>query len=558
MRGRGGHSEGMGRAVFFLTAIAWVAGAQGQGKWGMVDTRGAVRIPEQYDEIGLFRGDLAKGMPLPEFLPGQKGAKIVKWMKAEGQEVKKGEALAQVELKEPAIPVTAPVSGMLTKIGVPAGGAAIPGSSLGHVRILGIVGPFDQKQYEVDCPSFGPNSGSATVVRWLKLEGDAVIKGEKIAEIRPTQAMAAVLSPGTGTLVKIEIKEGEEASTGQVIARMGVGRVPVRSGRDWFFVDERGNRVNATRFDQVGIVQGGMAPARLGERWGFVDGEGNPIGTMDYDETREVWGGLAAVKIKDRWGYVACQNGVLKNAIPPRFYQAKDFAEGLAAVEESEDAPVDEQAEPKLFEEKEDKKPAGPAAWGYILPSGKLWIRLDYAEAGKFLDGRAAVRPEGEGSPLVLIDSKGKVRTTGPYRGLVPLGEKRAAWKREAGWGLMDFQEKVVDLSPGGEAQDVLIAVGPFGNGLAPAKEKSGKWGYLNSQGKWVIAPRFERAGIFRNGLAAAKEPGARWGYLKTDGTWGIEPKFSRVRIFSDGLAAVSVAGEAEAGPEPETGGRWE
>ncbi|NDD56283.1 MAG: WG repeat-containing protein [Verrucomicrobia bacterium] len=122
----------------------------------------------------------------------------------------------------------------------------------------------------------------------------------------------------------------------------------------------------------------------------------------------------------------------------------------------------------------------------------------------------------------------------------------------------MDFQEKVVDLSPGGEAQDVLIAVGPFGNGLAPAKEKSGKWGYLNSQGKWVIAPRFERAGIFRNGLAAAKEPGARWGYLKTDGTWGIEPKFSRVRIFSDGLAAVSVAGEAEAGPEPETGGRWE
>ena len=45
-------------------------------------------------KIGVFRGDLAKGLPLPEFLPGLKGAKIVKWLKAEGQEVKKDEPLA--------------------------------------------------------------------------------------------------------------------------------------------------------------------------------------------------------------------------------------------------------------------------------------------------------------------------------------------------------------------------------------------------------------------------------------------------------------------------------
>lgn len=542
-----------------MWGIAFCVGAQEPGKWGMIDALGTVRIPERYDEIGSFRGDLAKGLPLPEFLPGQKGAKVVKWMKAEGQEVKKNEPLAQVELKEPAIPVSAPVNGMLTKIGVPPGGAAIPGSSLGIVRVLGKVDLFAKKQFEVECPSFGPNSGSATVVRWLKMEGDAVVKGEKIAEIRPMEAMAAVLSPGTGTLVKIEVPEGGEAATGQTIARMGIGRVPVRSGRDWFFVDERGGRVTANRFDQVGIVQGGMAPVRLGDRWGFVDGEGNLIGKGEYDETREVWGGLAAVRIKDRWGFVAYQEGVLKNAIPPRFLQAKDFSEGLAAVEESDDAPVDEQVEPKFFEDKEEeKKPAGPAAWGYILPSGKLWIRLEYAEADHFLDGRAAVRPGGGEDSCRLIDSKGKVRTTGLYRRLVPLGEKRVAWKREAGWGLMDFQEKVMEIAPGSSSQDGLAAVGPFGNGLAPAKDGEGRWGYLSPLGKWQIAPRFERAGIFRGGLAAAKEPGGKWGFLKPDGTWGIEPKFSRVRGFSDGLAAVTSAGDPVAGPEPETGGKWE
>lgn len=563
---RGGQNEMMLGLVIFFLGLVCAGTAQTQGKWGMIDTHGTVRIPERHDEIGVFRGDLAKGLPLPEFLPGLQGAKIVKWLKTEGQEVKKNEPLAQVELKEPSIPVTSPVNGMLTKIGVPAGGAAIPGSSLGHVKILGKIDLFAKKQFEVECPSFGPNSGSATVVRWLKLEGDAVVKGEKIAEIRPLQAMAAVLSPGTGTLVKTEVAEGAEASTGQIIARMGIGRVPVRQGRDWFYVDERGNRVTPGRFDQVGVMQGGMAPVRQGERWGFVDVEGNLIGKAEYDLAREVWGGLAAVRTKNRWGFVAYQEGILKNAFAPTLLQAKDFAEGLAAVEESEDASAESETEGALFAQKEEKeaKPAGPALWGYILPSGKLWIRPEFAEAGNFLDGRAAVKPAKEGSPWVLIDSKpdkegrAKIRTTGQYAGLVSLGEKRVAWKREGRWGLMDFQEKPMELSPGKEKQDILLAVGPFGNGLAPAKDESGKWGYLDPEGKWVIPVKFERAGVFRNGLAPAREPGGRWGFLKPDGTWGIEPKFSRVRSFSDGLAAVGEQGEVEAGMEPETGGVWE
>ena len=32
----------------------------GEGKWGMVDTTGTWRIAEKYDEVGKFRGDLAK------------------------------------------------------------------------------------------------------------------------------------------------------------------------------------------------------------------------------------------------------------------------------------------------------------------------------------------------------------------------------------------------------------------------------------------------------------------------------------------------------------------
>ena len=165
---------------------------------------------------------------------------------------------------------------------------------------------------------------------------------------------------------------------------------------------------------------------------------------------------------------------------------------------------------------------------------------------------------------MVLIDSKMKPRTTGKYTGLVPLGSKRVAWKKEKGWGMMDLQERVMEIQPSlktqdgvGVDQEVLEAVGPFGDGRAPAKEAGGKWGYLDVEGKWVIPAKYERAGVFRGGLAAVKEPGGKWGYVKPDGNWGLEPKFMRARSFSDGLAAVGEKGEIELGPEIETGGNW-
>lgn len=578
----GSRVSGVKLFLLFLWGMG-VGVSWGAGKWGMVDTNGTWRLPEKYDEVGEFRGDLQKSFTLPEFLPGVKGAKVKKWLKAEGDEVKGGQALAQVELTEPALPVESPIAGMLVKIGVPKGGAAIPGSALGSVRNLGHVGMFEKKQFDVICPGYGPNPGSATVVRWLKEEGDAVMKGDKIAEVRPKEAMAMLQAPGSGTLVRIEVKEGEEAKVGQAVAKMGIGRVPVKLGGEWFYADERGTRVTQDRYQAVGSMLGGMAPVRLGEKWGFVDGEGRLIPKAtdgkkakgfslgiseksEYDEARKVRGGLAAVRLMDRWGYVAYQEGGIRMAIAPRFLQAKDFSEGLAAVEESEDAPVAEGTE--VTEEKseeEAKKPAGPAAWGYILPSGKLWGRLDFAVAGDFLDGRAAVRALGENMPWVLIDSKMKTRTTKNYGGLIPLGAKRVAWKQSGGWGLMDLQERVMEIRPGlknqdgeGVGQDVLEAVGPFGDERAPAKEPGGKWGYLDPEGKWAIPPKFERANVFHGGLAAAKEPGGKWGYLKPDGSWGLEPKYTKARAFTDGLAGVSEQGAVELGAEGTMGGVWE
>jgi len=72
------------------------------------------------------------------------------------------------------------------------------------------------------------------------------------------------------------------------------------------------------------------------------------------------------------------------------------------------------------------------------------------------------------------------------------------------------------------------------------AKSESGKYGYINAQGEWVIPPRFEGvSGFAANGLAVAWENG-KLGYINTKGEWVIAPRFGLTWGFAaNGLASV-------------------
>ena len=545
--------------ILFL-GILFPAAGQTQGAWGMVDTQGVMRIPERYENLGRFRGDLAQGLTLPAFMPGLQNMTIVRWLRKENEPVRAGEALAEIELHDAVVPVTSPHGGMLTKILTPQNESANPGSPMGVVRVLGVVDIFSEKQHEVVCPALAGHAGPATVVRWLKMEGDVVKEGEAVAEVRPESMKTSLNAPATGTLVKIILAEGSRASVGQLVARFGLGRVAVQQGKDWFFCDEQGNRIGANRFDALGDLEGGAAPARQGDLWGFVDPEGEAIGKPTFQEARSIRGGLAAVRQEKFWGYVSIVEKKTKMAIVPHLSEAQDFSEGLAAVRDSGERPgAEEQAAD------ENAQTEAMAHWGYVLPTGKTKIPPRFGAAGQFLDGRAAVRPHETADFWVLIDTRGNHKTVGSHRKLVLLGSRRVASLQEDGWALMDFREQMLPgLSPSDSPSDRpassprWLALGPFRNERAPAQGRDGKWGYVDLEGRWAIAPQFERALPFRNGLAAAKSEGKLWGFLRPDGTWGIQPQFTRARSFSDGLAAVSTQGAIEPGAALETEGSWE
>jgi hypothetical protein len=72
---------------------------------------------------------------------------------------------------------------------------------------------------------------------------------------------------------------------------------------------------------------------------------------------------------------------------------------------------------------------------------------------------------------------------------------------------------------------------------------RNGRFGYVNSRGGDVLAPRFERAKPFSESLAPVRESG-RWGYINRTGVFVIPPRYDEAEPFSEGYAAVRMDGK--------------
>jgi pyruvate dehydrogenase E2 component (dihydrolipoamide acetyltransferase) len=74
---------------------------------------------------------------------------------------------------------------------------------------------------EVVMPQMGADMTEGTVLRWLKHEGDAVERGEIIAEIETDKANIEIEAFGAGTFRKALADEGDVVKVGEVIAVIG-------------------------------------------------------------------------------------------------------------------------------------------------------------------------------------------------------------------------------------------------------------------------------------------------------------------------------------------------
>ena len=73
-------------------------------------------------------------------------------------------------------------------------------------------------QIEMLMPKMGESVAEATIIKWLKKEGDVVESDESLLEIATDKVDSEVPSPGSGRLSKLMFKEGDVVKVGSIIA----------------------------------------------------------------------------------------------------------------------------------------------------------------------------------------------------------------------------------------------------------------------------------------------------------------------------------------------------
>ena len=220
--------------------------------------------------------------------------------------------------------------------------------------------------------------------------------------------------------------------------------------------------------------------------------------------------------------------------------------------------------------------------WGFLNTRGELTVPATYDKVDAFESCLSVVE---KGKKLFILTAEGKE---------TPVGDAGIVDVRSFVDGLAPFRTKDKLFGFMNSEQQVVIpaqflSVGYFSGGLAWAKDKSEKLGFIDKQGAWVVKPAYDAAkemdpasglarvksgeawfyvdrtgkevrvadatglGDFSDGLAEVKR-GELTGFIGPDGTWVIEPKFNGARAFKNGYAAVK---QGEQWGFIDTGGNW-
>jgi pyruvate dehydrogenase E2 component (dihydrolipoamide acetyltransferase) len=116
-------------------------------------------------------------------------------------------------------------------------------------------------------PKLGQSEEEATIVRWLKKEGEAVARGEILFEIETDKALLEVESFFDGTLLKVLVPEGRTVPVQAIVAFVGDPGEPLPEVTAVTAVPERVERVSAppeTPQRPSSVVGAGSARPREG------------------------------------------------------------------------------------------------------------------------------------------------------------------------------------------------------------------------------------------------------------------------------------------------------
>jgi hypothetical protein len=317
------------------------------------------------------------------------------------------------------------------------------------------------------------------------------------------------------------------------------GLAPVRQGASWGYINREGRMVVPPTFDRAAPFSEGLARVARIKDWsydrkfggysgrkeffGFINHEGREViktvilGTESFAEgrTRVTVPALGFTTDATDARLIDSKGAFL----PGRFQTASAFREGRAVVTmysgttirsyviDRQGRPIIEMSGSYPGITDESARQNANVRYGYIDPAGRTVLEHAWIAAQPFSEGLAFVESAFKNHHRTrgYIDKTGRLTfaladTMGmplPFTdGLALVSTSRTGPSR---YGYMDRTGRM-------RIEFKYANAAPFHDGLAAVKLSDGlsayDWGYIDTNGTIIIAPRFDQAGSFARGLA--------------------------------------------------------
>jgi hypothetical protein len=306
-----------------------------------------------------------------------------------------------------------------------------------------------------------------------------------------------------------------------------------------------------------------LFPVKAGDKWGYVDNKGQYVINSQFEEAYNFSEGLALFKsIDGKYGFIGLDG---KYVINPIYKDANSFSEGLACV-------VMENGKPQFIDKDNkilfsvDKAEycfgfkEGLAIvsingnWGFIDKTGKVVVNPIYENVRNFKDGLAAVAKKDEKKEEVLwgyIDKTGAIKINFQFVSDIEAlacspgsFNEGLAFTSSDGkqWGCIDKDGKY-QINP--QFEGVNGNPYKFINGVSLVSQ-GGSYGFIDRKGKYTINPQFKNVSSFSsNNFAAAQHSDGKWGFINKEGKYEINPQFEEVvNGFFGNVAFVKSSGK--------------
>ncbi|WP_176220607.1 WG repeat-containing protein [Cohnella massiliensis] len=331
----------------------------------------------------------------------------------------------------------------------------------------------------------------------------------------------------------------------------------VKLGGKWGLIDKSGQVIVQPVYDSFKGASSTAKFVQRNKKWGLIGSDGKEIVPPKYDSVGSgFYDGLAAVSVGGKWGYI---DGKGNEVIPLVFEFASAFDDGVAFVggywDQSDvfiQSFIDTSGTTVALLPKNLSYPWNVDG-NQIFNEGLLWVESTTSinpseSASSELQGAHT----SEGTKIItktgVVDPKtGEVILNAEYDDLVSDTSSHyfqggyAIVAKDGKRMIVNKEGTVISDLPQYKDAEFIYETG-FNEGYA-AISVDGKWGYIDTSGKEIVAPKYDEALNFSNGLAAIKVNN-QWGFIDKSGKVIISPQYDEVGYFSPEGFAYVVKGE--------------